>query len=284
MEVTHINEKIIIPDKVINYFKIPKDIILEKSIFEHRVMEFIYLYYNKTIEDNTHYSPTYMIQWSGYKPVWNRHNEKNIYQKYKTCMQWFFENGYLIDYDSCKYKNEIFQSSLLNMEKFNSDKDFGLLYDFEIKALKNYKSDYKPLTTSIILLVFSYIRAFTWKRINEVSGHSDKSMRRKPEICHGQITYMADYIGVSRQLFVKSIKVLAQFGFITSHKMPRFQDETGQWHTDETIFICPYKFKSTKNDGIKKCSSGEYDYQKELEYGIMFLREQKYSSKKFYQD
>ena len=225
-----------------------------------------------------------MIQWSGFSPTWDRHNKNNIYEKYKICMQWFFENGYLIDFDITKYKNQIFQSSLINIEKLIPEKDFGLLYDFEIQAIMNYTSDYKPLTKSMILLMVSYIRAFTWKRIDSISGHSIGSIKRKPEIFHCQIDTIATFIGIDRKKVRMCINVLSELGLLVSHKMPRFQDESGQWHTDETIFVCPYKYKTTKNDGIIKCSSDEYDYQKELEYGIMFLREQKYYSKKFYQD
>lgn len=35
---------------------------------------------------------------------------------------------------------------------------------------------------------------------------------------------------------------------------------------------------------VRQCTKEEYDYKKELDYGILFLREQKYVSKKFYQD
>ena len=266
-----------------HFYKIPKEVILAKSLAGHRISGFLYFYCNKTQEDTVHYCPTYMIQWCGYKPLWDRHNKNNIYIKFKSCMQWFFENGYLIDFDIEQYKNSVFQSSLLNMEKLIPDKEFGIIYDFEVKKIMGYESDYRPLTKSILLLILSYIRAFTWKRADSFSGHSEKSMKRKPEICHGQITYMSDFIGITRQMFIRGENVLSDLGLIVSHKMPRYKDESGQWHTDETLFVCPYKYKTVKNK-IVKCTNEEYDYQKELENGIIFLREQKYSSKKFYQD
>lgn len=34
----------------------------------------------------------------------------------------------------------------------------------------------------------------------------------------------------------------------------------------------------------QQCTKEEYDYKKELEYGILFLRNQNYVSKKFYQN
>lgn len=273
-----------IPYNPIYYYKIPKEVILTKTITEHRISEFLYFYCNKTQEGTVHYCPVYMIQWSGYKPIWYRHNQNNIYVKFKNCMQWFFENGYLIDFDIDQYKNSVFQSSLLNMEKLIPDKDFGIIYDFEIKAIMDYKSEYRPLTKSILLLILSYIRAFTWKRVESKSGHSELSKMKKPEICRGQITYMAECIGITRQMFIKGTDVLLELGLITQHKMPRYQDESGSWHTDETIFVCPYKYKTAKDRTITRCTPDEYDFKKELEYGISFVRNQKYSSKKFSQD
>ena len=174
--------KIILPDKIQRYVKVPKEIILAKDLSEHRISTLLYLNYNQTWDEVVHYSPTYMIQWSGYKPSWNRSNKSNIYEKFKSCMDWCFLNGYLLDYDETKYVQSKYQTSLLNIEKIRPTDNFGLLYDFEIDFIKNYKSPYKNLNTSIILLILSYIRSFAWNRTNEVYDHSNTSKKEKPEI------------------------------------------------------------------------------------------------------
>lgn len=61
-------------------------------------------------------------------------------------MDWYFENGYITDFDKVKYIQNTFQSSLLNMEKINPKNNFGILYDFEIEVINKYQSPYKPLT------------------------------------------------------------------------------------------------------------------------------------------
>lgn len=230
-----------------------------------------------------HYSPIYIIQWSGYKPNWHRGTKENIYTKFRDCMQWYFENGYIIDFDKDKFSQSTFQSSLLNEEKIKPEGNFGILYDFEIEMIRNYQSSYKPLNKSILLLLLSYIRAFTWNRSNFISGHSEKSKKNKPEIFYSQFQTIAEFIGSNRKMISRATSVLEELGLIETYRMPRYKDSSGNWHTDDIIYICPYKYLSRK-DKIYRCSKEEYDYTKELDYGISFLRERNYVSRKFYQE
>lgn len=232
-----------------------------------------------------HYSPVYMIQWCAYKPNWRsvKNGKQNIYDKFLECMKWYFENGYIIDFDSDKYIRNIFQSSLLNKDRISPNKNFGLIYDFEIEAILKYQSSYKPLNKSILLLLLSYIRAYTWIRPNELTGHSEKSKKNKPEIFHSQYEVMENFIGVKSKMISKATKVLEELKIIKTHRMPSYKDSEGKWHTDDIIYICPYKIIS-QNKTFRLCEKEEYDWEKELEYGIQYLRECKYSSKKFYQE
>ena len=128
----------------------------------------------------------------------------------------------------------------------------------------------------------SYIKAFTWIRTNEISGHSEKSKKNKPEIFYSQFETIASFIGNDRKIIAKATEVLQQLGLIQTHRMPRYKDLNDKWHTDDIIYICPYRY-TYRNNQIVQCTKEEYNYMKELEYGILFLREQKYASKKFYQ-
>ena len=271
------------PDTIQHFIKVPKEVILENTIPEHRLSVFMYFNYNQTWDDTVHYSPIYMIQWSGYRPNWHRGTKDNIYTKFKTCMEWYFKNGYIIDFDKDKYSQAKFQSSLLNIEKIRPAKDFGMIFDFEVEIINSYQSSYKPLNKSILLLLLSYIRAFTWKRTNEITGHSEKSKKNKPEIFYSQFQTIAAFIGINRKMVSKATLVLEQLGLIKTYRMPRYKDSNDNWHTDDIIYICPYKYVS-RNNKICKCTKEEYDYMKELEYGITFLKEKKYINKKFNQD
>lgn len=263
--------------------KVSKDIILQPKIPEHRISILFYLNYNRTWENMVNYSPIHMIQWCGYKPNWNRHkNRESIYDKFSVSMRWLFCNGYIIDFDESKYIQNTLQSSLINMDKIEPNTDFAIMYDFEYETIMKYDSPYKPLTKSILLLVFSYIKAFTWIRFTSISGHSEKNKKSKPEIFHSQFEIMSQFIGVKPKMISKATEILEQMGLIKTHRMPSYQDDDGQWHTDDLIYVIPYKL-IYENKRFYICSKEEYDPQKELENGISYLRNMNHISKKFYQ-
>ena len=235
-------KEIKLPNTVNRFVKIPKEVILANTLPEHRLSALLYLNYNQTWENFVHYSPIYMIQWCKYKANWHRGTEKNIFTRFRDCMDWYFENGYITDFDKGKYIQNTFQSSLLNMEKINPKNNFGILYDFEVEAINKYQSPYKPLNKSILFLLLAYIKAFTWIRTNESSGHSEKSKKNKPEIFYSQFQTIAAFIGSDRKMIAKTTLVLEKLGLIKTHRMPRYKDSNDKWHTDDIIYICPYRY------------------------------------------
>lgn len=263
------------------YIKVPKELILQTDLSEHRISVLNYFNYNRTYSETVHYSPNFMIEWCGYKPNWRKlkNNKENIYEKFSKCMNWFYENDYILNFDSEKYIQNTFQSSLINKKKLLPSSNFGIVYDFEIEAIMNYKSPYRPLNYSVILLVLSYIRAYTWIRATQ----SEKSKNSKPEIFHSHFTVMEKYLSIKAKLISKATDILNNMKIIKTYRMPNYQDYDGQWHTDEIIFICPYKI-STVNNAVYICDKDTYDWEKELEYGILYLRNMNHTSKKFYQD
>lgn len=264
--------------------KVAKDIILQPNVTEHRISVLFYLNYNRTWENIVNYSPIHMIQWCGYKPNWNRHkNRESIYDKFLSSMQWIFSNGYIIDFDKSRFVQNTLQSSLLNLDLIEPNKDFAIIYDFEYETIMEYDSPYKPLTKSVLLLVFSYIKAFTWNRFSSISGHSEKTKKSKPEIFHSQFEIMSQFIGIKPKMISKATEILEQMGLIITHRMPMYQDTDGNWHTDDIIYVIPYKI-IYQNKHFYICSKEEYDPKKELENGIIYLRNMKHISKKFYQD
>lgn len=268
------------PQPPSHYISVPKEVILAKSLPEHRISVYTYLRFNQTWDNRVHYSPIYMIEWCGYRPTWSRHNKNNIYEKFKICMQWYFEKNYLNNFCTEKFSQNNFQSSSLNMENINVDKNFGILYDFEIKKIMEYKSSYKPLNSSILLLLFSYIRAYTWVRFTSPTGHSARNMKDKPEIFYSQFKTIGEFLGVSERMISNATSVLTELGFIKTHRMPSYLNAEDEWRTDDVIYVCPYKIVKTKDNFTVL---DDYDWRKELENGIKFLQESKYSERKFYQ-
>ena len=189
----------------------------------------------------------------------------------------------IIDFDKSRFVQNTLQSSLLNLDLIEPNKDFAIIYDFEYETIMEYDSPYKPLTKSVLLLVFSYIKAFTWNRFSSISGHSEKTKKSKPEIFHSQFEIMSQFIGIKPKMISKATEILEQMGLIKTHRMPSYQDSDGQWHTDDIIYVIPYKI-IYQNKHFYICSKEEYDPKKELENGIIYLRNMKHISKKFYQD
>lgn len=267
--------EILLPDTVQRFVKVPKEVILANGLTEHRISTFLYLNYNQTWDNRIHYSPLYMIQWSGYKPNWHRGTKENIYTKFRDCMQWYFENDYIVTFDRTKYTQSIFQSSMLNEEKLKPKHDFGIVYNFEVEIINNHQLSYRPLNKSALLLLLSYVRAFTWVQVNKrkYSGNVKKS---RPEMFYSQFKTIAAFIGLTPVIVSRATIILEELGLIKTYRMPSYKDANGQWHTDDVIYICPYKYISRKNK-IVKCEKNEYDWHKELEHGINYLRERKFN-------
>lgn len=265
----------------INYIKIPKDVILAKSLPEHRISVFSYLCFNQTWEQKAHYSPAYMIEWCGYRPNWNRSNKNNIYEKFKCCMQWYFDNNYLVSFKKDEFIQNNFQSSKVNTQKIRPERDYGLIYDFEFKKIIEYKSSYKPLNSSLLLLLLAYIRAYTWIRFTSISGYTSKTKKNKPEIFYSQYKTIGEFIGVSERLVSKATDVLIELGFVTTYRLPCYLNQDGEWRTNDIIYVCPYKIIRNKESLVYL---KDYDWKKELENGIQFLQSKKREEKKFFQE
>lgn len=236
--------------------------------------------------DNTVlYTCDYLIRWCGFTPSRKKSKKDNcsINDKFSQVIDWLYQNYYISDFEADEFGGNNFQYCAVDKDRFFSSGNFAIIYDFEFQILKSYESKYKPLTNSVILLVLTYIRLNMWRRIYQYTGESETTKKEKPEICNKQYTEISSDLGVSSRLISRSIDALENFGIIAVKHMPRFKDETGQWHTEDTIFVNSYRYLyDTKTR--KHRLDCDYDYEKEIRYGIKFLQERKYSSKKFYQD
>lgn len=263
MEENYLDYTSILPPIPKYFIKIPSDIILDKELNEMRILCFHYLNQNLTSDDTVMYCANYMIQFCGYKKNINRNRKSNTYTKLTDCMSWFHRNGYIVDFDTQQYKGVVFQCSYADRDKIRSPERFGIIYDFEIKKILEYKADYRPLSSSVLLLVLSYLRLMTWKRKN------DKDT--KPEICRKKYIDIASDIGISERLASRAIHTLSELGFIAIRTTPNYQTESGEWRTEDTIFATPYKFIS-KSDGFVLADKEQYDFMEEIERGLKQLQ------------
>jgi hypothetical protein len=261
----------IIPYKINHFVKVPKEVILAKGLPIHRASVFLYLYYNQTREDTVHYSPTYMIQWCRYKPVWDRHSKVNIYTKSRDCMKWLYENEYITNFRQEDFVTTRFQSSKLNLSKMYPSENFGILYDFEIEIINQYHSTHRPITRSMLLLLLSYIRAFTLKRTVNVFGDFEKYKVENPEIFCSCYKDISAFTGIEEHLVSKATNILQQLGLIETYRIPKYKDEEGHWHNNGLIYVSPYKYQ-VKNNELILCKKEEYSYKDEINNGLALLK------------
>lgn len=271
------------------YLKVPKELILEKELNEKRIDCFSFIYFNSTLEKRVNYSMNYMIEWCGFTPQKRKAKSDSAYigNKFNIIMMWLYQHNYLINFNTNKFLGNNFQSSLINTNYLHPENGYGLIYDFEINKIREYHSTYKTMTKSILLLVLSYLRLKLWIRKNGKIAYTKNYEKDKPEICHKQIIEISNDLGISSKLISRAIYILEEFGIIVTKSMPRFKDEIGNWHTDDTIFANRYKFviyfdieSQTRTIKLDK----NYNYEKEISYGVEFLKEKKYYSRKFYQE
>lgn len=268
-----------------NYFlKIPKQLILENQLPPHRISSFIYLLKNETkVGYRCHYTASYMISESGYTTNWSRNKKRiNVLQKFVSCMNWFVQNNYIDAFDEHEYTLNHFQTSILNDDLFYPEDGYGALFDFEINEIMKYECDYKPLNKSILLLILSLIRAYTWKRKTSITGYSDRSKSEKPEILWTTFEDISEYTGVSRQLVSRAVQVLEDLGLIKTLRLSSQKIED-KIINGRILIACPYKI-IYKDNKFKICVTEEYDCDQELSLGKDYVNYYRRNHKKFYQE
>lgn len=67
----------------------------------------------------------------------------------------------------------------------------------------------------------------------------------------------------------KATNVLKELGLIKTYRMPKYKDSNDKWHTDDIIYICPYRY-IWRNNQIVQCAKEEYNYEKELNMEFYF--------------
>lgn len=267
-----------------NHIRIPREIIYGTTIGEKRASCYAYFFTHMTDNNTVLFSYDYLIRWCGFTPdrKKNRKTGLSMKDKFSQVITWLCENQYISNFNERSFWGNNLQYCLINRDKFGDNKQFSIIYDFEINLLQHYDSNYRPLTKSTILLVLAYIRVNMWRRTTQLTVELDAAKKKKPEIVSRQYRKIAEDIGISERLVSRAISVLNDMGIIVARTLPRFQDESGKWHTEDTIFANKYRYLYNNRKKQYELDKN-YDCEKELQYGVKFLQERKYSNKKFNQ-
>ena len=260
---------------IIIFAKVPKEIIYNKNIDKKRVLVFLFLVFKNSLDNTISFSLNYLIDWCKMKP--DRHKGKTNDIFYSIILEYK-----KLDYLKSFNGNDLYGNNLVtcdaNMEKLFPFGNYGVISDKEFNLITLYQCSNPRITTSVILLVLSYIRSNILRRTSNNGNFSEKDIKAKPEFCYRMIEYIEDDIGLHRNTISKCIDILVELDILVTLSMPRYKDENGNWHTEATLFADKYRYDSQSR------LVQDYDYEEELKYGKQYLIEKKYVSKKFYQN
>lgn len=259
----------------IKYLVIPKDVIYNSSLDENRVIVYSYFSLKQGLDDTVGFSCNHVVKWCGY--AINYHKGK-INDKVCDLIEQLSHNQYFSI--EGKISSDILTVATLNMEKFFPDNQFAIIYYDEIHKVKSFKkliNDEKEknrMSAAILLLVLSYLRMNMLRRQNGFIGEESN----KPEFCYRYYMDIEKDIGISRRSISKAVNILVELDLIAKTEIPRYKDESGNWHTEVTLFVNKHKYKSNGEIDL------HYNYKQELQWGVDYIKEKKYQKKKFYQN
>lgn len=255
-----------------NYIMIPKEVIYCLNKNEKRVHLFSYFSSKRGLDDTVGFSCNDVVKWIGCKIDYHKDKTNDQITELIHC---FERDGYFKLEENILANN--FVKATLNTEKFDVYSKFALVYLHELDKIHNFKkytSDINRMSSSILLLVLSYIRVNMLRRQAGYFNHKSD----KPEFCYRMYKDIETDIGISSRYISRSVKILCELDLIATSTLPRYKDESGNWHTEVTLFVNKYKYK---DDGGLDDS---YDYRQELIWGKEYIQEKKFLSKKFGQD
>lgn len=251
----------------IKYFLVPKKIIYEYELSEKRIIVYIYFASKQGLDDTVGFSCDSIVKWAGYKT--NYHKNK-INDEISNLVNSISENGFFALDGNIIGNN--FVEAQLNIEEFYPDNQFALIYNNELEKIINFKQytkDVNRMNSSILLLVLSYLRSNMLRR--QAEYNSDKS--DKPEFCYRMYKDIEADIGLSSRYISRAVKILDEMGILAYKILPRWKDESDNWHTEVTLFANRYKYKDNRLDD-------SYNYEQELEWGEEYIKDKKHYKQK----
>lgn len=257
--------------EILNYVKIPEEIIQDISIGEKRIIVFSYLCYRRSLDDTVGFSIVELVEWSKLKP---NYRPGKINQKYWSVLERLTDMNYIItklhfDRLTSEQKNSNeYLNILLNNKKFDTTERYAIIYFDEIKKILNFKKELENteietnrLSSSQILLVLSYIRLNMKRALN------------KPRCCYRLLKTISNDIDLSERYIKRIINILDELDIVKYEEMKRnryFDNENNICFTTTPKIFADYKVY-TKDDSNNHIIDKTYDWKSEIEMQIDIL-------------
>jgi len=273
------------------YIKVPRELIYANTIGDKRISCFSYFVFHTCLNMRSFYNCNYLIEWCGFKP---KRNKGAMNDKFKQVFTWFYDNGLIHNYDDSNYSEKDFTEKNtvivdLNRDWIFPEKQFGMVFDFEIDLIKEYSEKNrlqldKRITHATVLLVLAYIRCNIRYRAMECY-ELVYEIKKAPEIFYKKYNEIAIDLGVPERICSKCVDILCDLQILEMAAMPRFKDDDGNWHTDSTIFANKYKYVQDNKTKEPVLYEG-YDVKREIKYGKKIVASKSFTkvSKKNYEN
>ena len=191
-------------------------------------------------------------------------------------------NGYFescpdfIKLKSIKGNGEYYYKTQLNIEKFDTPNEFGIIYFDELQRIINFKEELKKikdkngkkinidtsrLSSAYILLLLAYIRINLNRSVD------------KPRCCFRLYKTISEDIGLSERYITRIVEILDVMNIIkfSEYKRQRYKNDDGTYGfiTTPKIFADYRRFKKVNNNVYV---DQNYDYQDEIQKQIYILQ------------
>lgn len=258
---------------------IPKELILDVNRNEKRIILYSYFASKRGLDNTIGFSCNSIVEWCGYKKNYSKDKSNDIFA---DMINQFISEGYIIiDKEKVNICRDNCNIAELDEDKFTYDSQFAIVYLNELDRILEFKEYLKDIdvninrmSPAILILVLSYLRVNMLRRQdNYIGKESDK-----PEFCYRMYIDIEKDIGLSNRYISRAVNILNKLDIIVSQEMMRYKDEKDNWHTDVTLFVNKYKYDKQGHKNKK------YSFIDELQWGIEYIKEKKFLSKKFIQN
>lgn len=228
------------------HFRIPDEILLSKEMGKLRVSLYSYLYIHKGINDIVNFSVPLFLNWAGFK---SDSHLGGINDKVLDTLHLLSVSNYIsftedkpLTRTSCV--KITFNTELVHT-KCCSGERFAILYLDEIESIMRYKNSNKndtSLNSSVVLLVFAYLRRCIPRRKNELKpeerykdGINDRR-KRLPEAYNSKYITIADELALNERVISKAVDILRMHKLIVLGTPHRVKNIDGQYRTPDFLF------------------------------------------------
>ena len=230
----------------LKYIYIPFSVIIDNKLDTKRVSVFSYLRIHCGLNDTIGFTISDMVEWTGMKP---NNKEGRTNDKFMEIIDLLNDRGYLTylteksksSYMKCKFNMEYYYSKC-------SD-GFAVVYLDELQKIMDYKNlQGNSVNNATLLLIFSYLRSKIKRRPNELKPEErtpdgiKQRQKRLPDAFDGNISDIANDLGMHKQTLSKAIDILEQdLKLIVTDRAYRVKDNNNEYRTLPTIFANSYK-------------------------------------------